>query len=134
MHEKPAIDLTQLQEIQQTYVKHLFSFVSEYSRQVIESLPSPAETPIHAFQPGDQVLVRSLKPKEGEPRFGPPTQVLLVTRTAVKIKGQPQWIHASRVKAAPQTVMETVESETLIPSTSEAMPSHNLFLNKGSTD
>uniref|UniRef100_A0A3Q3F8A5 Uncharacterized protein n=1 Tax=Labrus bergylta TaxID=56723 RepID=A0A3Q3F8A5_9LABR len=96
MHEKPAIDLTQLQEIQQTYVKHLFSFVSEYSRQVID-----------------------LKPKEGEPRFGPPTQVLLVTRTAVKIKGQPQWIHASRVKAAPQTVMEAVESETVIPSTSE---------------
>ena len=101
MNARPAEDLTQLQELQQNYVKHLFSFVSKYSQQVIESLPSPADTPTHTFQPGDYVLVRSLKPIEGEPRYGPPTQVLLVTRTAAKVKGQPQWIHATRIKAAP---------------------------------
>lgn len=39
------------------------------------------------------MLVRSLKPTAEEPRHGPPTQVLLVTHTAVKVKGQPQWIH-----------------------------------------
>uniref|UniRef100_A0AAQ6ADG3 Murine leukemia virus integrase C-terminal domain-containing protein n=1 Tax=Amphiprion ocellaris TaxID=80972 RepID=A0AAQ6ADG3_AMPOC len=44
---------------------------------------------------------KNLKPIAGEPRYGPPTQVLLVTRTAVKVQGQPQWIHASRIKAAP---------------------------------
>ena len=105
MDKKPAGDLTQLQDMQQEYVKHLFSFASKYSQQVIDSLPLPAEEPTHTFQPGDYVLIRSLKPKEGEPRYGPPTQILLVTRTAIKVKGQPQWIHATRVKIAPQPVV-----------------------------
>uniref|UniRef100_A0A3Q1G2G6 Murine leukemia virus integrase C-terminal domain-containing protein n=1 Tax=Acanthochromis polyacanthus TaxID=80966 RepID=A0A3Q1G2G6_9TELE len=95
------MDLTQLQELQQNYVKQLFSFVSKYSQQVIDSLPLPTEKLMHNFLPGDYVLVRSLKPNTGEPRYGPPTQVLLVTHTAVKVKGQPQWIYASRIKASP---------------------------------
>lgn len=98
--------------MQHTYVKHLFSFVSKYSQQVVDSLPSPADTATHTFQAGDFVLVRSLKAIEGELRYGPPTQVLLVTRTAIKVKGQPQWIHATRVKAAPpQSVVSTSISD-----------------------
>uniref|UniRef100_A0A8D3CG29 Murine leukemia virus integrase C-terminal domain-containing protein n=1 Tax=Scophthalmus maximus TaxID=52904 RepID=A0A8D3CG29_SCOMX len=100
MSQKP-IDLTQLQELQQNYVQHLFTFLSEYSQQVIDALPSPGQNPLHSFQPGFYVLVRSLKPSQSEPRYGPPNPVLLVTRTAVKVKRQPQWIHASRIKAAP---------------------------------
>ena len=105
--EAASLDLTQLQELQQNYVKQLFSFVSKYSQQVIDFLPLPAEKPMHNFLPGDYVLVRSLKPVVGEPRYGPPIQVLLVTRTAVKVKGQPQWIHASRIKAAPLSSAST---------------------------
>lgn len=104
--EQVPMDLTQLQEMQQNYVQHLFSFVSKYSKQVIDFLPSPSEESMHTFQPGDYVLVRSLKTTPGEPRYGPPTQVLLVTRTAVKVKGQPQWIHASRIKMAPSRIDE----------------------------
>ncbi|KAF0023425.1 hypothetical protein F2P81_024055 [Scophthalmus maximus] len=105
--EKPAVDLTKLQKIQQDYVKNLYAFVSEYSNQVTEKMLSPAEEATHSFQPGDYVLVRSLGP--GEPRYGPPTQVLLVTRTAVKVKGQQQWIHASRIRAARGTHLQEEE-------------------------
>lgn len=107
MKEKPAVDLTKLQKIQQDYVKNLYAFVSEYSNQVTEKMLSPAEEATHSFQPGDYVLVRSLGP--GEPRYGPPTQVLLVTRTAVKVKGQQQWIHASRIRAARGTHLQEEE-------------------------
>jgi len=103
MDKTPANDLTLLQETQQNYVKQLWSFVSDNNQQVTDSLPAPGEQSIHSFKPGDYVLVRSLKTlaQQDQPRFGPPTQVLLATRTAVKVKGQPQWIHASRLRQAP---------------------------------
>ena len=77
--------------------------MSDNNQQVTDSLPTPGDQSIHSFKPGDYVLVRSLKTlaQQDQPRFGPPTQVLLVTRTAVKVKGQPQWIHASRLRQAP---------------------------------
>ena len=100
MDKTPANDLTLLHETQQNCVKHLWSFVSEINQQVTDSLPTPGDQSIHNFQPGDYVLVRSLKTlaQQDQPRFGPPTQVL---KTAVKVKGQPQWIHASRLRRAP---------------------------------
>ena len=109
MEENQPVDLTQLQDMQHEYVKQLFSFVSKYMQQVIDALPNPSEDPTHPFKPGDLVLIRSMKATPGEPRYGLPTQVLLTTRTAVKVKGIPQWIHASQVRTAPPppTTLET---------------------------
>ncbi|CAM4530328.1 unnamed protein product [Leuciscus chuanchicus] len=60
------------------------------------------EKPTHPFVPGQQVLVKCLKPtKLGEPNYLGPATVIAVTRTGVLTDLQPQWIHASRVKAAP---------------------------------
>ncbi|CAJ1066460.1 protein NYNRIN-like [Xyrichtys novacula] len=98
------MNLTCLQEAQQENVKLLFSSVAKYSQQVINSIPSPSEKPIHNFSPGNYILVRSLNPTGKDPQYGPGVQVLLTTGTAVKVKGQPQWIHATRLKAAPPAV------------------------------
>uniref|UniRef100_A0A3B3Z9R2 Uncharacterized protein n=1 Tax=Periophthalmus magnuspinnatus TaxID=409849 RepID=A0A3B3Z9R2_9GOBI len=73
----PAPDLTNLQ--QQQYVHNLFTFIAQYLQQVSDAGPVLSEKPTHPFQPGGLVL--------------------LVTRTAVKVKGTPSWVHASRVKA-----------------------------------
>uniref|UniRef100_A0A672QQ10 Murine leukemia virus integrase C-terminal domain-containing protein n=1 Tax=Sinocyclocheilus grahami TaxID=75366 RepID=A0A672QQ10_SINGR len=66
-------------------------------------LPLPAEKPTHSFAPGQQVLIKCLKPpKLGEPKYLGPATVIAVTRTGVLTDFQPQWIHASRLKAAPE--------------------------------
>lgn len=99
--EVPA-DLTNLQEAQQKYVHDLYDFVAKYLQQVSDASPVLSDRATHPFKPGDLVLVRSLKPTADAPIYGPPVEVLLVTRTAVKVKGTPAWIHASRIKAAPR--------------------------------
>ncbi|XP_067301779.1 uncharacterized protein [Pseudorasbora parva] len=63
---------------------------------------SSSEKPTHPFVPGQQVLIKSLKPtKLGEPKYLGPATVIAVTRTGVLTDFQPQWIHASRLKVAP---------------------------------
>ncbi|KAL6480882.1 hypothetical protein MHYP_G00119150 [Metynnis hypsauchen] len=65
-------------------------------------LPSPADCPLHPFQPGDQVLVKDLRRnKWNQPRWRGPFQVLLVTHTAVKIEGRATWVHHTHCKKAP---------------------------------
>ncbi|XP_072282125.1 uncharacterized protein [Pyxicephalus adspersus] len=63
-----------------------------------------AEEPTHPFQPGDVVIVQRLAKgrKQIEFLFGPPTQVVAVTRTAILTEEAPIWINASRVKRVPE--------------------------------
>uniref|UniRef100_A0A672YN98 Murine leukemia virus integrase C-terminal domain-containing protein n=1 Tax=Sphaeramia orbicularis TaxID=375764 RepID=A0A672YN98_9TELE len=63
-------------------------------------------------QPGDHVLLKSLKAVQGEPRYRPPVQIILTTRTAVKVNSQPQWIHASWIERAPEMRSEGMQGET----------------------
>uniref|UniRef100_A0A3P9BXL4 Uncharacterized protein n=1 Tax=Maylandia zebra TaxID=106582 RepID=A0A3P9BXL4_9CICH len=64
--------------------------------------PLPSIDPTHPWKPGDAVLVKSLKPRAlGEAACSSPQTVLAVTRTSILTDGQPQWIHASRVKTSP---------------------------------
>lgn len=61
-----------------------------------------AEKPTHPIVPGQQVLIKCFKStKLGEPRYLGPATVIAVTRTGVRTDFQPQWIHATGLKAAP---------------------------------
>ncbi|XP_067249251.1 ubiquitin carboxyl-terminal hydrolase 15-like [Chanodichthys erythropterus] len=76
------------------------------------------EKPTHPFVPGQQVPIKCLKPtKLGEPKYLGPATVIAVTRTGVLTDFQPQWIHASRLKAAPSqgNVLVNEEKEASEP-------------------
>ncbi|KAL6455319.1 hypothetical protein MHYP_G00362390, partial [Metynnis hypsauchen] len=84
------------------YCITLHKSLSTLSKQVKAVLPSPADCPLHPFQPGDQVLVKDLRRnKWNQPRWRGPFQVLLVTHTAVKIEGRATWVHHTHCKKAP---------------------------------
>lgn len=84
------------------YVDSLVRTLNGINGDVSLSLPLPSEKPTHPFVPGQSVLVKCLKPtKLGEANYLGPATVIAVTRTGVLTDLQPQWIHASRVKAAP---------------------------------
>ncbi|XP_026035378.1 protein NYNRIN-like [Astatotilapia calliptera] len=85
--------------------------LSDYVHNLVETLnnnyqklsqPLPSTDPTHPWKTGDVVLVKSLKPRTpGEVVYSSPQTVLAVTRTSILTDGQPQWIHASRVKSSP---------------------------------
>ena len=83
------------------YVKCLTSTLRKYHLQVTDRLPTPSNEPIHPFQCGDYVLIKSLEKESLSPRWKGPYQVLLVTRTAVKVEGRQEWVHATRCRLAP---------------------------------
>lgn len=84
------------------YVDSLVKTLNSINGDVSLSLPLPAENPTHSYTPGQQVLIKCLKPPRlGEPKYLGPATVIAVTRTGVLTDYQPQWIHASRLKAAP---------------------------------
>uniref|UniRef100_A0A8C5D0Q2 Murine leukemia virus integrase C-terminal domain-containing protein n=1 Tax=Gadus morhua TaxID=8049 RepID=A0A8C5D0Q2_GADMO len=61
----------------------------------------PDSNPTHGFYHSDMIMLKSLNPNVLLPRWQGPTQVLLTTRTTVKLQGKPEWIHASRCRPAP---------------------------------
>ncbi|XP_039897492.1 protein NYNRIN-like isoform X2 [Simochromis diagramma] len=84
------------------YVHNLVETLNNNYQKVCLSQPFPSTVPTHKWRPGDAVLVKSLKPRTlGEAAFSSPQTVLAVTRTSILTDGQPQWIHASRVKTSP---------------------------------
>ncbi|KAL6478432.1 hypothetical protein MHYP_G00142670 [Metynnis hypsauchen] len=83
-------------------IKSGLAKMTQSTAKVKAVLPSPADCPLHPFQPGDQVLVKDLRRnKWNQPRWRGPFQVLLVTHTAVKIEGRATWVHHTHCKKAP---------------------------------
>ena len=61
----------------------------------------------HDLNPQNYVLVKKYVRKSClEPRWPEPFQVLLVTNTAFKCQGLPNWIHASHTKRVPVPIVE----------------------------
>lgn len=70
------------------YVKKLTEVLRKVHLQVFDRLPKPSDKPIHSFQVGDYVLIKSLEKVSLSPRWKGPLQVLLTTRTALKVEGR----------------------------------------------
>ena len=96
-------------EFMTDYVKKLTEILRKYHLQVPKRLPKPSEEPIHPFKEGDYVLIKSLEKVSLSPRWKGPYQVLLTTRTALKVEGKAEWIHATRCRLAPPAAGEDVQ-------------------------
>lgn len=78
------------------YVKALVNVTRAFHTQVRGRLPEPSEGKTHPFVPGDFVLIKSLAKKCLSPRWKGEL------RTAVKVQGKAEWIHASRCQKVPE--------------------------------
>ncbi|XP_069085284.1 solute carrier family 35 member E3 isoform X2 [Pleurodeles waltl] len=88
--------------IQRVWYRKTFSTRIQLTLQVKDILPPLPLTPGHCIEPGDWVLTKNFQRKKSlEPRWKGPRQVLLATRTAVKVEGAKNWIHASHCKRVP---------------------------------
>ncbi|KAL7845884.1 hypothetical protein AOLI_G00240760 [Acnodon oligacanthus] len=82
-----------------TVKERLTKAMMETGQKWLDLLPAILYKPTHSFVPGDTVLVKILNPrKAGEAVYGPPTNVIIVMRTAVLTTSSPQRIHASQPK------------------------------------
>ena len=82
----------------------------KYHLYVSDRLPEPSEEPIHPFKEGNFVLIKSLEKVSLSPRWKGLYQVLLTTRTALKVKGRVELIHATRCRLSPQAAGKRVQS------------------------
>lgn len=76
--------------------------LSQINRYVISTRSRGLDGPLHDIQPGDYVCIKTIVGDPFQKKWKGPYQVLLVTYTAVKIKGVTAWIHYSRTKKAPK--------------------------------
>ncbi|XP_072737834.1 uncharacterized protein [Ciconia boyciana] len=75
--------------------------LSSLHRYLNQETPIPLDTPVHPFQPGDTVYVRTGKDEPLKEKQKEPYTVLLKTYTALKVNGIDSWIRYTRVKKAP---------------------------------
>ncbi|XP_069062059.1 uncharacterized protein [Pleurodeles waltl] len=77
------------------------SHVSQ-SKEVQSALPEASTDPGHSIRPGDWVCTKNFQRQRNlEPRWREPRLVLLTTRTAVKVEGKKNWVHAVHCKKVP---------------------------------
>ncbi|KAJ1140082.1 hypothetical protein NDU88_006442 [Pleurodeles waltl] len=76
-------------------------------QQVREALPDRSPGEGHELQPGDQVMIKSFERSSSlEQRWRGPEQVLLATRTAVRVTNQKNWVHSTHCKRVLPTLLQ----------------------------
>ena len=100
----PPLDLEHEARIKQ-YVQHLGQTLTILHKFAHCRSVYPSDEPLHPFQPGDQVLLKTWKAQGPEQQLSEqwtgPYDVLLTTHSSLKLMGIKPWIHHTRVKRAP---------------------------------
>ncbi|KAJ1189591.1 hypothetical protein NDU88_006335 [Pleurodeles waltl] len=75
--------------------------------EVREALPDRSTGEGHELRPGDQVMIKSFERSSSlEPRVRGPEQVLLATRTVVRVTDRKNWVHSTHCKRVLPTLVE----------------------------
>ncbi|KAJ1114361.1 hypothetical protein NDU88_002599 [Pleurodeles waltl] len=84
------------------YLHDLTTKLRVLHQQVQSALPEASTDPGHSIRPGDWVCTKNFQRQRNlEPRWREPRLVLLTTRTAVKVEGKKNWVHAVHCKKVP---------------------------------
>ena len=106
----PSASLVAMTDFVLGYCKGLADVVKSLSHEVNSATESTKEIMCHLLQPGDWVYIKKHVRKNClEPRWK------LVTNTAVKWAGIPQWIHAAHTKKVKPVEEEVVDTTTNSP-------------------
>ncbi|KAL0150426.1 hypothetical protein M9458_054243 [Cirrhinus mrigala] len=90
-----------------SYCKEMSSLLSNICVQVKAAQQKVAETPLHAFKPGDFVVIRDFRRKSWRAkRWLGPFQVLLTTHTAVKVAERATKGSGSKLKITARSSQE----------------------------
>ncbi|XP_053101841.1 uncharacterized protein LOC128323143 [Hemicordylus capensis] len=84
--------------VMKQYISGLWAASSSLCRYVQQHLPKSLDGPVHPFNPGDLVLIRTWKEESLKPRWQDPYQVLLTTHNCLKVEGVKPWIHHTWVR------------------------------------
>lgn len=83
--------------IREEYVKRLIETLNRIEEKVAYKSPSLPQDTTHPFKPRDIMLVKTLTKGRapGDFVYGKPTNVVVITRTALLTKESPTWIHTT---------------------------------------
>ncbi|XP_060134170.1 protein NYNRIN-like [Zootoca vivipara] len=106
-----------------TYVTQLQRQLKRLHEYAATAQNVPLDVDAHLFQPGDWVLIKSLRKDTLEPSWEGPFQVLLTTPTSVKVPERGAWIHYTFCKAsAPPADPEDNTADAESPATTDDGP------------
>lgn len=100
------------QEILTDYLYELTETMSLIHEQVRATTEDRSQGPGHHILPGHFVLVKNFARTQSlQPRWKGPLQVLLVTRTAIRVEGRKSWVHASHCRKVDPITKEQLQAQ-----------------------